>query len=107
MANPNFKVGEMVITQHATYFNEFNGSLGIVIHPLQRKPCLDLNLMEHVHSHVYGVRLLVAGDPKLWFRPWQLRKLDSDNKFKSNELTKKSGRNQRNNLVMVGSASSK
>ena len=73
MAYPKFKVGEMVITQHATYFTEFDGSLGVVIYPLQRKLCMDLNLMERVPADVYGVKLLLNGEPRFWLRPWQLR----------------------------------
>ena len=78
MAYPKFKVGELVITQHATFFTEFNGSLGVVILPLGRRECTDLNQMKKVYAHVYGVRLLREGEPRLWFRPWQLRKLGED-----------------------------
>ena len=70
MAQPIFEIGELVITQHATYFSELDGSLGIITKPLQRKLCTDLHLMEKVYGHVYGVRLLVKGEPQLTFRNW-------------------------------------
>ena len=94
MAYPKFKVGEMVITQHATYYAEFDGSLAVVTQPLQRKLCMDLNLKESVYGHVYQARLLVHGEPHLWFRPWQLRKLGSGRKSKSKEISGKPGRKQ-------------
>ena len=90
MAYPKFKVGEMVITQHATYFTEFDGSLGVVIYPLQRKLCMDLNLMERVPGHVYGVKLLVKGEPRLCLRPWQLRKLQSGEESDTATASRKS-----------------
>ena len=90
MAYSKFQVGEMVITQHATYFNEFDGSLGVVIYPLQRKLCLDLNLMERVYAHVYVVQLLVSGEPRLCFRPWQLRKPAGDAEFDAASVSRKS-----------------
>ena len=92
MTQPKFKVGEMVITQHATYFTEFDGSLGVITQPLQRRLCTDLNLMERVYAHVYGVRLLVKGEPHLWFRPWQLRKLGSGDQLDSQKTAQASGR---------------
>jgi hypothetical protein len=101
MAYSKFQVGEIVITQHATYFSEFDGSLGVVIYPLQRRLCLDLNLMERVYSHVYGVQLLVSGEPRLWFRPWQLRKPGSDAKFDAATACRKSPAQRETNVQRV------
>ena len=98
MTQPKFKVGEMVITQHATYFTEFDGSLGVITQPLRRKFCRDLNLMTQVYSHVYQVRLLVEGEPHLWLRPWQLKKLGFGRNFKPGKMTRKS--RQKKSLTM-------
>ena len=73
---------------HHSFATEFDGSLGVVIYPLQRRLCMDLNLMERVPADVYGVKLLVEGEPKLWFRPWQLRKLGSGEQPQSKRSTK-------------------
>ena len=107
MAQPKFSVGEMVITQHATYFSELDGSLGIITQPLQRRLCNDLNLMEKVYGHVYQVKLLVEGEPRLSLRPWQLRKLGSSDAFETKNKAKVSRRKQKANLVTAQSESLK
>ena len=104
MAQPKFEVGEMVITQYATYFSEFDGSLGVITQPLQRKLCKDLNLMRQVYSHVYQVRLLVKGETHLWLRPWQLRKLGSGEKSKSRKATNIPGQKRKTKQSEMDSA---
>ena len=103
MTQQKFEVGEMAITQHATYFSEFDGSLCIITQPLQIKLCKDLNLMEKVHSHVYEVRLMLKGEPRFWLRPWQLRRLGYGDKFESGKATKASGRNRGTKLFVIDS----
>jgi len=75
MSYPKFKVGEMVIMVNATYFTETDWMLGIITLPLAVRLCTDLHLMKEVWSHVYGVKVLMKGEPKLCCRPWQIRKL--------------------------------
>ncbi|MGD2171374.1 MAG: hypothetical protein PVJ78_05195 [Gammaproteobacteria bacterium] len=103
MAQPIFEIGELVITQHATYFSELDGSLGIITKPLQRKLCTDLHLMEKVYGHVYGVRLLVKGEPQLYLRPWQLRKLGYDDQIEFKSVARKSKQNSKSKLAAIES----
>ena len=76
MSQTKFKVGELVIMQHATYFSETDGELATVITSLGLRSCFDLHMMKRTWSHVYGVKVLNDTELKLWCRPWQLRKLD-------------------------------
>ena len=78
MDQPKFKVGELVIMQHATYFSETDGELATIITPLGLRSGFDLHLMKRTWSHVYGVKVLNGTDLTLLCRPWQLRKLDQD-----------------------------
>jgi hypothetical protein len=90
-----FEIGEMAIAQHATFFTEFDGSLGIITQSLQSRLCRDLNTMKQYYSHVYQVKLLVKGEPHLWLRPWQLRKLGTCEKSKYKKMTQKSDHRKR------------
>ena len=101
MTYPKFEVGEMVVAQHATYFSEYDGSPGIVTQPLGIRRGMDLNLMEKVFAHVYGVRLLVRGEPSFWFRPWQLRKIGSKDYLELGEPDKASCRKAEGNLFPI------
>lgn len=76
MSQSKFKVGELVIMQHATYFSETDKELAIVTIPLGLRSGFDLHLMKRVWAHVYGVKVLNGSELKLWCRPWQIRKLN-------------------------------
>ena len=95
MTQPKFEVGEMVITQHATYFSEYDGMPGVVTRSLQTRLCMDLNLMTKYYAHVYRVRLLVRGGPSFCFRPWQLRKPGSGEELESEKPARKSTKDEK------------
>jgi len=83
MSQPVFKIGELAIMKHATYFYETDGALAIVTGPLEMRRGYDLHLMKRTRAHVYQVTVLNGTEQKLLCRPWQLRKLEQYGKSKS------------------------
>ena len=95
MSQPVFNVGELAIMQHATYFYETDGGLGIVTGPLMMRRGFDLHLMKWVRAHVYQITVLNGTEQKLLCRPWQLRKLEQGGKPKSKKRRCSSDRNRK------------
>jgi hypothetical protein len=71
-----FKVGELVILQNATYYEEYNGSLGVVTEPLAPRTGLNLCTMESEVTMSYKVRILAEESLDVQATAAQLRKLD-------------------------------
>ena len=95
MSQPVFKVGELAILQHATYFYETDGGLVIVTDPLIMRRGFDLHLMKWVWAHVYRVTVMDGSEQKLLCRPWQLRKLEQEGKSKSRKRSRSSNKNRK------------
>ena len=70
-----FRVGELVILQHATYYEEYNGSLGVVTEPLAPRTGLNLCTMESEITLSYKVRILAEESLDVQATAAQLRKL--------------------------------
>ena len=97
MNQPTFKVGELAIMQHATYFYETEGALAIVTGPLEIRHAYDLHLMKWVRAHVYRIAVLNGTEQKLLCCPWQLRKLGQEGNLKSRK--RKCSRNKNRKLA--------
>ena len=76
-----FKVGELVIMQKASVFEEYDGFLAIVTQGLQFRNAMDSITMEWEWVYCYGVRVLDGDEmstsgQKFSALPGQLRRLD-------------------------------
>ena len=84
-----FQVGELVIMQNATYFEEHNGAPGVITEALSLRRPMNMITMEHEDIRGYWVRILVDNAPVVTARPWQLRKLrDDEQGLMSSKLNK-------------------
>jgi hypothetical protein len=73
-----FSVGELVVMQHASYHDEFNGAPGVIVGGLAPRRALDLTSMRVVTVTCYDVQVLVAPSRKVLAAPYQLRPLGGD-----------------------------
>ena len=71
-----FRKGELVVMQHATYFTEYDGCLGVVQTGLIRSSAMDMRFMQYIERSVYRVKIL---DPNFKHTvvamPHQIRRL--------------------------------
>lgn len=72
-----FAIGELAILQNATYFEEWNGSLGLIVGSLRPRSCIDMQTLGQHHSAAYQVRPLVPESALIVCQPYQLRKIGS------------------------------
>ena len=75
-----FQVGELVIMQNATYFEEYDGFPARVLEAGRMRELRNLTTMELVHVYSYRVKILAGGesiedDLGVYASSWQLRKL--------------------------------
>lgn len=70
-----FKVGELVVMQHASYYTEWNGALGVIVSPLAPRTSMDLLTMRYRTSASYRVKVLAADGMVVDARPHQIRRL--------------------------------
>jgi len=79
----HFKVGEMVIMQNASYFNEYNGYPAIVVGDYDIRNTLDLSSMVRDENFCYQVEILKGPDCLsgeefvVCAKPHQLRRPDN------------------------------
>ena len=82
--NQHFKVGDLVILQHASYYTEYDGSPGIIFKDPSYREALDLNTMQYRRCYCYRVRVLRGADCLhrdglvVNATHYQLRKLDGE-----------------------------
>ncbi len=90
-----FKVGELVIMQKASVFEEYDGFLAIVTQGVQCRNAMNSITMEWEWVYCYGVRVFNGDEMSVIGRkfsalPWQLRRLDdtenSTHRYDSLEL---------------------
>lgn len=74
----NFQVGELVIMQNATFFEEHNGAPAVIIAALELRSPMNLFTMKNEDLWVYRVRILIENTPVVAARPHQLRTLLDD-----------------------------
>lgn len=72
----NFIEGELAILQNATYFEEWDGSLAVVVGPLIPRTPRNMHTMQLEPLLSYQVRPLISGSFLVNCEPHQLRKLD-------------------------------
>lgn len=70
-----FKVGELVIMQHASYYTEWNGALGVIVSPLAPRTSMDLLSMEYRTNASYRVKVMAHDGIVVDARPHQIRRL--------------------------------
>ena len=70
-----FSVGELVVMQHASYHDEYNGEPAIVVGGLAPRRALNLVSMTCETVICYDVRVLAEPDLTLFAMPHQLRPL--------------------------------
>ncbi len=70
-----FKVGELVIMQHASYYTEWNGALGVIVSPLAPRTSMDLLSMQYRTNASYRVKVLTQDGIVVDARPHQIRRL--------------------------------
>ena len=70
-----FKVGELVIMQHASYYKEWNGHLGVVVGTLATRSSIDLLSMSLQTRQGYRVKILTSDTMIVDAQPHQLRRL--------------------------------
>ena len=70
-----FRVGELVIMQHARFFHEYEGAPAIVTGGLRRRHPIDLKSMKSLEYDGYEVRILAGDGQVANAEPHQLRKL--------------------------------
>ena len=75
--NQMFKIGELVIMQNATHFDEYNGAIGVIVDVLKLCYPTNLNTMNHEKMLGYTVKILIEHAPEVKAAPEQLRKLRS------------------------------
>ena len=84
-----FQIGELVIMQKATYFEEHNDAPGIVLEALKRHRSLNMLTMKRESIQGYRIRILVENAPVVTAHPYQLRKLRDDERgLTSSKLSK-------------------
>ena len=71
-----FKVGELAVLQNASYFEEWDGALAVVVGGLALRYPLNMYTMDCEPMLTYRVRPLVEGAIDVNCQPNQLRKLD-------------------------------
>jgi len=67
------QVGDLVVMQHASYYEEFNGCIGLVVGELRPRHSTDLRTMEKATVHAYAVQLTAGFVVNAM--PYQLRRL--------------------------------
>jgi len=70
-----FRVGDLVVMQHASYHDEYNGEPAIVVGALAPRRAVNLVTMTCDTVTCYDVRVLVEPDLTLFALPHQLRPL--------------------------------
>lgn len=76
-----FKIGELVVMQYATYFHEYDGALAVITDMLNWRDALDLNTMQNHSFRAYGIQVLrmpeclLPEGKSLVAAPYQLRRL--------------------------------
>lgn len=84
MPDDTFRTGDLVILQHATYFDEYNETPGIIVECLAGRYATNLNTMEEKWMPAsYRVHVLCAGDLVVTVSPHQIRKPRSTGKENS------------------------
>jgi hypothetical protein len=74
MSNESFKIGDLVITQKAIYFSEYDGTPAIIVGALAGRTAVNMNSMkEEWCPATYEVRLLCS-DEIVTVKPHQIRK---------------------------------
>ena len=74
MVNEAFNVGDLVITQHAIYFSEYDGTPAIVVGERVGRTAVNMNTMKEEWCPVtYEVRLLCSNEI-VTVKPHQIRK---------------------------------
>ena len=71
-----FEVGELAVLKNASYFEEWDGALAVVVGGLILRYPRDMHTMECEPLLAYKVRPLVEGAIEVNCQPHQLRKLD-------------------------------
>jgi hypothetical protein len=86
MSNESFKIGDLVVTQNAIYFSEYDGTPAIIVGECAGRSAVNMNTMkEEWHPFTYEVRLLLC-DQVVTVRPYQIRKPgDTEKSIESNE----------------------
>ncbi len=75
----NFKVGDLVIMQNATYYTEYDGSPAVITSPLDVREAVDMRNGEDRIIACYGVRLLSIPDAlEILAQPHQVRRPKDD-----------------------------
>jgi hypothetical protein len=72
-ADQNIEMGDLVIVQHATYHEEWKGSIGVVTVGLSEQRCMNLHTMQEERFSGYEVRL--PDGRRVSAEPCQLRKI--------------------------------
>ena len=70
-----FARGELVIMQHATCFEEWDGAIGVVVGILQERDAINMYTNKRERLTGYKVLPLVEGAFEVVCAPWQIRKL--------------------------------
>jgi hypothetical protein len=78
-----FQVGELVVMQNASVFEEYQECLAVIAEPLQYRAAMDTIQMEPVGLYCYGVMIIQAdwldGNSRTFnARPDQIRRLSND-----------------------------
>lgn len=74
MPNESFKIGDLVITQNAEYFSEYDGTLAIIVGGHAGRCAMNMNTMEEEwYPFTYEVRLLFC-NRVVTVKPHQIRK---------------------------------
>ena len=82
--------GELVILQHATYFTEYDGCLGVVETGLHQAAAMDMRVMEYIERSVYSVKILHSKcNHTVVAMPHQLRRLEEGSDVQSREQLKR------------------
>lgn len=71
-----FQVGELAVLQNASYFEEWDGALAVVVGGLTLRYPRNMYTMDCEPMLTYRVRPLVEGAIDVNCQPHQLRKLD-------------------------------
>lgn len=70
-----FVEGELAVLQNASYFEEWDGSLAVIIGPLALRYSCDMHSMRRTPRVCYVVRPLVRDAVVVNCEPYQLRKI--------------------------------
>ena len=84
-----FVEGELVIMQHATHYDEWNGAPAVEVGGLTVRSPVDMRTMETVTFVGYQVLPLVEGAFKVTCKPHQLRKLREPDAEQRREATRR------------------